>query len=163
MLIIIESPKGSPQKYNYDPETGTYYLKKILPAGMVFPFDFGFIPGTKGEDGDPLDALLLNEYPGFPGCRVECRLIGALRAYQTDGKNKKMRNDRFLFVTEYSHLFSPFHNIADLPGNFLAEIEWFFIQHHQQEGKEFSVTGKIGREQAGKLIGSNRHKNHITG
>jgi inorganic pyrophosphatase len=74
MLIIIESPKGSPQKYNYDVETGTCYLKKILPAGMVFPYDFGMIPGTKGEDGDPLDALLLNEYPGFPGCRVECQV-----------------------------------------------------------------------------------------
>jgi inorganic pyrophosphatase len=56
---------------------------------MVFPYDFGFIPGTIGEDGDPLDALLLNEYPTFPGCRVEARLIGALRGLQTEGKIKK--------------------------------------------------------------------------
>jgi inorganic pyrophosphatase len=64
------------------------------------------IPGTKGEDGDPLDALLLNEYPGFPGCRVDARLIGGLRALQTEGKNKKIRNDRFLFVNEI-RLYSP--------------------------------------------------------
>lgn len=156
MLIIIESPKGSPQKYNYDPEMGTCFLKKILPAGMVFPYDFGLIPGTIGEDGDPLDALLLNEYPSFPGCRVEGRLIGALRSFQAEGKNKKIRNDRFLFVTEYSPLFSRFHAITDLPANFLTEIEWFFIQHHQQEGKTFSITGKIGREQAAKLIANNQ-------
>ncbi|MES2328849.1 MAG: inorganic diphosphatase [Bacteroidota bacterium] len=152
MIIIIESPKGSAQKYTYDADSNSLQLKKILPAGMVFPYDFGLIPGTLGEDGDPLDALLLNEYPTFPGCRVECRLIGALRAFQAEGRNKKIRNDRFLFVNDDSPVFSQLHTITDIPSRLLTEIEWFFIQHHQQERKTFTITGRIGREQADKMI-----------
>jgi inorganic pyrophosphatase len=74
MDIIIESPKGSRIKYKFDNEYRLFRLHKILPAALVFPFDFGFIPGTTGEDGDPIDVMVLSEFQGFPGCLLDCRL-----------------------------------------------------------------------------------------
>src|SRR5687767_782444 len=81
--VIVETPKGSRNKYNFDFELGLFRLKKVLPAGAVFPFDFGFIPSTCGDDGDPLDVLLLMDEPAFAGCVVEARLLGAMEASQT--------------------------------------------------------------------------------
>src|ERR1700716_1118059 len=76
LMVVIETPKGSPNKLAFAPRHGTFVLKGVLPAGAVFPFDFGFVPSTLGEDGDPLDVLLLMDAPVFPGCIVPSRLIG---------------------------------------------------------------------------------------
>src|SRR5688572_15323925 len=111
-LIVIETPKGSREKYYYDADLSHYKLKKLLPLGMVFPYDFGFIPGTKGEDGDPLDAMIISEFDSFPGCHIDCRLIGALRAEQIE-KRKKLRNDRFFFVPVDSVLHSQVKSIRE--------------------------------------------------
>lgn len=86
MNLIIETPKGSSEKYDYDTQHHLFKLHKILPAGMVFPFDFGFIPGTKGEDGDPLDVLVISEFESFPGIMIDCRIIGCIKAKQIDKK-----------------------------------------------------------------------------
>src|ERR1700743_868113 len=98
VIAMIESPKGTNQKFEFDPVQQRFRLSKILPAGLMFPFDFGMIPGTNGEDGDPLDMIVLDENGTFPGCLVECRLIGALQAEQTERDGRTMRNDRFLGV-----------------------------------------------------------------
>jgi inorganic pyrophosphatase len=74
--VVIETPKGSRNKYAFDPELRTFKLKKVLPEGMVFPHNFGFIPSTKAEDGDPLDVLILMDQPAFPGCVIDARLVG---------------------------------------------------------------------------------------
>src|SRR4051812_16032600 len=81
--VILETPKGSRNKYAFDVGLGIFKLKKSLPAGAVFPFDFGFIPSTVGEDGDPLDVLMLMDEPAFPGCLVEGRLLGVMEVTQT--------------------------------------------------------------------------------
>jgi inorganic pyrophosphatase len=86
--VIIETPKGCRNKYAYDDKRESFVLKSVLPKGTVFPFDFGSIPGTKGEDGDPLDVLVLMDEPAFTGCLMEARLIGVIEATQTDGKKK---------------------------------------------------------------------------
>ena len=97
--IVIETPRGSSQKYDYDPESKFFRLKKILPGGMVFPYDFGFIPDTKGEDGDPLDILIISEFNSFPGCIITCRIIGGIKATQLErDKKEPVRNDRFMAV-----------------------------------------------------------------
>jgi len=93
--VIVETPKGSRVKYDYDPETGLIKLKKALPEGMMFPFNFGFIPGTRAQDGDPIDILILNEEPLVPGCWLKARLIGSIEAEQT-GDGKTTRNDRLV-------------------------------------------------------------------
>src|ERR1043166_1586158 len=93
---VIETPKGSRVKYSYDEETGLLRLKKALPEGMVFPFNFGFIPGTKAEDGDPLDVLIVNEEALVPGCLVEARPIAVIEAKQGKKGGKQVRNDRLV-------------------------------------------------------------------
>ena len=85
--VIIETPKGSRNKYAFDPELRIFSLKKVLPAGMAFPYDFGFVPSTKAEDGDPTDVLVLMDEPAFPGCLLKCRIIGIIEGQQ--GKKKR--------------------------------------------------------------------------
>src|SRR5215210_3886384 len=82
--VIIETPKGSRNKFNYDEELGLFKLGGVLPAGAVFPFDFGFVPSTVGGDGDPLDVLVLMDEPAFAGCLVAVQLIGVIEAEQTE-------------------------------------------------------------------------------
>jgi inorganic pyrophosphatase len=151
MHVVIETPQGSTEKYAWDEEAGYFMLKKILPAGMVFPFDFGFIPGSKGEDGDPLDVLVISEYKSFPGCMMECRLVGAMLAEQSD-KKEKVRNDRFFFVPVLSKQFAEVEDISDLPEVEIKEIEKFFIQYNKAEGKEFKILATVSAKKAFKLI-----------
>src|ERR1700760_5120369 len=101
--VVIETPKGSSQKYDYVPNTPFFKLKKILPSGTVFPYDFGFIPDTKGEDGDPLDIIVISEFNSFPGIMIKCRIIGGIKAEQSTKDAKKMiRNDRFIAIPKCS-------------------------------------------------------------
>src|SRR5581483_108272 len=97
--VVVDTPQGSRNKYKFDEQHGQWRLSKILPQGMSFPYDFGFIPSTRGEDGDPLDVLLFADEPTFPGCVVPARLIGVLEAEQTEG-GKTVRNDRLVAVVE---------------------------------------------------------------
>ncbi|HMK05140.1 MAG TPA: inorganic diphosphatase [Ferruginibacter sp.] len=150
--VIIETPKGSAVKYNYDPVNDHFKLKKALPAGMVFPFDFGFIPRTKGGDGDPLDIILIAEFGTFPGCRVECKLIGCLKAEQTGPKNKKIRNDRYLAVPTDSVIFEKVKTFTDLPSRLLKELEAFFIQYNKLENKNFAVIARAGPPASYRMI-----------
>jgi inorganic pyrophosphatase len=148
---IIETPYKSRNKFRYDPETGLFKLSKVLPAGLAFPCDMGFIPGTRGEDGDPLDILIFMDELTYPGCLVESRLFGVLTAIQKE-KGKKIRNDRFLAVPaccpEYDHLKKP----NDLNPDKLQSIIRFFENYNKQEGKEFKLMDIEGPKEAHKLI-----------
>jgi inorganic pyrophosphatase len=150
--IIIETPKGCRNKYAYDEEVKAFRLKKILPAGAVFPFDFGFIPGTKGGDGDPLDVLVIMDEPAYPGCIVECRIIGALRAKQTERDGKKEENDRLIAVTVVSTSYSEVHSLKDINKKILEEIEHFFISYNEQAGKKFEPQGWTNSKEAMQII-----------
>ncbi|MBD1432293.1 inorganic diphosphatase [Sphingobacterium sp. DN00404] len=152
--VIIETPAGSGQKYTYDPVNGRMKLKKILPAGMVFPFDFGFLPGTKGGDGDPLDVIVLSECSTFPTCAVECRVIGAFVIHQSQSSksDKVIRNDRFIAVPVVSLVYEKVNTLRDLPKELRAQLEAFFTNYIEQEGKRLKVEKRIPAEQAWKLI-----------
>ncbi|MFN8470923.1 MAG: inorganic diphosphatase [Anaerolineae bacterium] len=101
LTVIIETPKGSRNKYKYDEKKRLFTLSKVLPAGASFPFGFGFVPSTRGQDGDPLDVLVLMDSPAFAGCLLECRLIGVIEAEQSED-GKKERNDRLIAVAAQS-------------------------------------------------------------
>ena len=89
--VVIDRPQGSREKFKYDEKLGLFKLSKVLPAGEAFPYDFGYIPGTQGEDGDPLDALVLLDEPVFVGCLLVARLVGVIEAEQTeDGEPSAM-------------------------------------------------------------------------
>jgi inorganic pyrophosphatase len=149
--VIIETPKGCRNKYKFDPEIGAFKLSTVLPEGMVFPYDFGFIPGTHAEDGDPIDVLMLMDQPAFPGCVIESRLIGVIEAQQTkDGKSE--RNDRLIAVAEENHSYSDLTNLNDMNRTLLDEIGQFFANYHQARGSRFKVLDLRGPKQAYRLL-----------
>jgi inorganic pyrophosphatase len=152
VTVMVESPKGYNQKFNYDEESKRFKVSKLLPAGLVFPFDFGMIPNTKGEDGDPLDVIVLSENPTFPGCLVDCRIIGALKSEQTERNGDTMRNDRFIGVSQVSKIFADAKTLDDLPANTIDELEAFFINYNQQAGKQFKVLERLAAKQAANLV-----------
>lgn len=155
--VVIETPAGSQHKYAFDEKTGLFRLKKTLPLGMVFPFDFGFIPGTKGEDGDPLDILVMMEQPAFPGCLLECRLLGIMQAIQQHKDKDPVRNDRLIGVLASSQLYRHIEKISDLDKGITKEIEHFFENYNREEGKIFSVNGWHGSAEAWKQLRKATH------
>src|ERR1035441_4362023 len=134
--VIVEPPKGSPNKFAFDPKQRIFTLKKVLPAGMVFPYDFGFLPQTLAPDGDPIDVLLLMDEPAYPGCAVSARLIGVIEGEQIDGK-KRIRNDRLLAVAEANHTYAYLKKLKDLPNQTLRELQDFFVNYHRLQGKQY--------------------------
>lgn len=144
---IIETPKGSRNKFDYDPDSGLFMLGGLLPEGMMFPFDFGFIPSTLGEDGDPLDILVLMDAPAHVGCLIEVRLIGIIEAEQSQG-GKTESNDRLLGVAIHSYDHQDTESMSDLKKTLLDQLEEFFISYNKQRGKKFKVTGTGGRNKA---------------
>jgi len=149
--VIIETPKGSRNKYAWDPEQQVFALKKVLPEGMVFPHDFGFIPSTEGDDGDPIDVLVLMDQPAFAGCLVKARLVGVIEGKQTE-KGKSERNDRLLAVAESSHTHSNIQSLKDLNKDLLKELENFLVNYHSNDGAEFEVLGLKGPDAAAKCL-----------
>lgn len=135
MDIIIETPKGSRQKYAFDKESRLFRLKKVLAPGLAFPFDFGFIPGTKGQDGAPFDILVLSEYQGFPGCIMDVRIVGCLQATQTMGGKRSYRNDRYIGILEQSSEYDRIMSLEELPDTLIDSIKLFFTTYLQAEGK----------------------------
>jgi inorganic pyrophosphatase len=103
-IHVIETPKGSRNKYNYDPDCDCLQLSTVLPEGMVFPHDFGFIPSTLGDDGDPLDILILMEASVVPGCVVRTRVIGGIEARQKEKGERWTKNDRLIAVARTHRL-----------------------------------------------------------
>jgi inorganic pyrophosphatase len=145
--VVIETSRGSRNKYGYAPEEQLFVLKKALPEGHVFPFDFGFVPRTKGDDGDPIDVLLLMDAPTFPGCIVESRIVGCLVAHQRE-KGQWVRNDRFLAVADVAIMFGHIHDVRDFEPSLLEQIEHFFISYNEMAGKEFKVDKVMGAKAA---------------
>jgi inorganic pyrophosphatase len=149
--VIIETPKGSRNKYAFDPKQKVFELKKVLPAGMAFPYDFGFIPSTRAEDGDPTDVLVLMDEPAFPGCLLKCRAIGIIEGEQ--GKKKKTeRNDRVVAVEQANHSYAHIKHVDELGKKFVKELAEFFVNYHQLTGKEYRVLDVKGPGEATRRI-----------
>lgn len=151
LQVVIETPAASRNKFAFDPEQGVFALKKVLPAGMVFPYDFGFLPQTLAPDGDPIDVLLLMDEPAYPGCLVASRLIGVIEGEQLDGK-KKIRNDRLVAVADANHMYANVRKLEDLPKKWVDELEAFFVSYHDLEGKKYKLLGSKGADAAHTLI-----------
>jgi len=155
--VIIETPKGCRAKYSYDDKRDLYLLKSLLPAGMAFPFDFGFIPETVGEDGDPLDILVLIDEPALQGSLVPTRLIAVIEAEQTEGDETE-RNDRLIGIASASRQYRSVQSLEQLSPDLIAEIEHFFISYNELAGKKFRPLSRAGADRAVKLIKSARRR-----
>ena len=149
--VIIDTPRGSRNKYKYDETLGIFRLSRVLPAGMQFPYDFGSVPRTTADDGDALDVLVLMDAPTFPGCLVTVRMLGMLRATQRE-KSKTIRNDRLIAVAETPVNRPDIDSFDDLDDHLLAEIEHFFISYNRAHKRLFTPTGRLGQKAAEKTL-----------
>lgn len=156
ILAIIETPKGSRNKFAFDAENKIFSLSRILPAGMVFPLDFGFLPRTKAGDGDPLDVLLIMDEPAYPGIAVRARLVGILEGEQTDEDGTKSRNDRLLAVAEASQIFAGITGLEDVPEVLRLQLEQFFVDYHHIQGREYRPLRWKGADAAIQSIEESR-------
>ena len=152
LQVVIETPRGCRNKFKFDEKLRVFRLNSVLPAGSVFPFDFGYVPGTKAQDGDPLDVLLFLDEAVFTGCVVESRLIGVLEAEQQEKGGKRERNDRLLAVACESSDHAWLKSAKDLEKHLLEEIEHFFVSYHELKGSRFTVLGYRGPATAKRLL-----------
>jgi inorganic pyrophosphatase len=142
-LAVIESSRSARGKYAFDPELRAFTLKRLLPAGMSFPLDFGFVPSTEAEDGDPLDIMVLHDEPLPMGVVVEVRLIGVIEADQTEEGETK-RNDRILAVATQSLSHAAIKAANDLPPGFLDSVTTFWTQYEALRGVGYKILGVKG-------------------
>jgi inorganic pyrophosphatase len=155
IVVIVETPKGSRNKYAFEPEERIFELKKVLPAGMAFPYDFGFIPLTMGGDGDPLDVLVLMDEPAFPGCKLTCRVIGVIEGEQGN-KKKKERNDRVVAVEDGTHSYTHVKHVDDLGKAFERELEEFFVNYHRLSDAQYRILALKGPAAARRCVRKSR-------
>ena len=150
--VIVETSKGSRNKITFDPERGLYELTGVLPAGASFPYDFGFVPSTLADDGDPLDVLVLMDEPAFAGCLVASRLVGVITAEQQERDGRVDRNDRLIAVAAKSRTHDEVRTLGDLADALIDEIEHFFISYNEIKGKQFVPTARKGPRAAKTLV-----------
>ncbi len=149
--MIVEIPKNSTNKYEYDGALGVFKLDRPLYSPMHYPGDYGFIPGTLAEDGDPLDILALVEAPSFPGCMIEVRPIGLLNMIDQDENDQKV-----LAVPNNSPRYSEIHTMDQVAAHIRRELEHFFQIYKELEGKRTDMGGWQGPRQARDAIVKSR-------
>ena len=150
--VVVETPRGSRNKFKYDDRLALFCLHSVLPAGSAFPYDFGFVPASKAPDGDPIDVLLLMDVPVYPGCVVPARLVGVIEAEQKEKGQKRTRNDRLVAVATDAHDYRDLKSIDDINANLLKELEHFFISYNKAKGREFRFLRTAGPKHALKLL-----------
>lgn len=153
LRVVIETPKGSRNKFAFNQEERVFELKKVLPSGMAFPYDFGFAPSTLAPDGDPIDVLVLMDEPAFPGCVLMCRPIGVIEGEQGDKKERE-RNDRIVAVEKDAHSWEGIKRIDDLGKQFVRELEEFFVNYHRLSGEQYRILGVKGPQHSRTLVKS---------
>jgi len=153
--VVVETPKGSRNKFAFDPKLRVFELRRVLPSGMTFPYDFGFLPSTEADDGDPVDVLVLMDEPAFPGCVVMCRPIGVIQGEQVEAK-KKTRNDRIIAIEKDAHSWADIKTVDELGNEFSKELEAFFVNYHKLTGKKYRVIGLKGPKAAVDLMKSSQ-------
>ena len=145
---FVEIPKGSRNKYEYDAEIGHVVLDRTLWTSVVYPADYGYLMGTMGRDGDPVDAMILVAEPTFPGCVIPVEPIGVFEMRDEAGDD-----DKVLCVPVRDPMWSHMHDISDIRGSLLDEIGHFFeVYKDLEHGKDTEVVGWRGRDPADEVV-----------
>jgi inorganic pyrophosphatase len=150
IFTVIETPRGSSCKLEFEPELGVFTLAKPLMVGLTYPYDWGFIPSTKADDGDPLDVLVIHDSSTYPGLVLRCKPIGILELVQKKN-GKKERNDRVFAVPDRSP-FEGLQDIRHLPKRAIEELEYFFRATNALEKKQIDFLGWRGPVHAAKAV-----------
>ncbi|MBV9083867.1 MAG: inorganic diphosphatase [Acidobacteriaceae bacterium] len=153
--IIIETPKGRRNKFDYDPEYRLFKLGGLLAEGLAFPYDFGFIPSTLADDGDPLDVMVMMDEPAHVGCLLDVRIIGVIEADQIEN-GKRIVNNRLIAVALHSYNHTHLCSIKEVSQAILDQVEEFFISYNKSRGKKFKVKGRQGPKRASEIIDGGR-------
>ncbi|HWW49919.1 MAG TPA: inorganic diphosphatase [Xanthobacteraceae bacterium] len=149
--VVVETPRGSRAKFAYNPTLETFGFSKSLLTGLTYPHDWGFVPSTKADDGDPLDVMVIHDAATFPGLVLACRVIGVLQIEQKS-KRKSERNDRLFAVPRRSHAERALADVRDLTKPMQEELEKFFIATDELEDKKLSILGWKGPKAAMQAI-----------
>ena len=150
--VVVETPRGSASKLEFDPDLQAFTLSKSLFLGLSYPYDWGFIPSTKGEDGDPIDVLVLHDAATSPGLVLKCKIIGVLEVLQKEAGKQKIRNDRVIAVPRDSHREKSEDDARDLPKQIREEIEKFFVPTDELENKKLKFLGWKGPKAGEELV-----------
>ncbi len=153
VLVVVETPAGAKVKLKFDPQLRHMSVSRPLPLGLHYPFDWGFVPSTRAEDGDPLDAMLYGTGPGQPGIVVPARLLGALKVEQNRKEGPgRQRNDRlFLIPVEAAHGDDP-TDVFAFPERLRSELEDFFVWSTRWEKKDLRFLGWGGIDEAEAIL-----------
>jgi len=149
--VVVEAPRGSGLKLKYEPSLGVFEHGRMLPLGLTYPYDWGFIPGTRAEDGDPLDALVITDVPAWPGVVIPCRALGAVLVVDKEDGEKE-RNDRLVLIPSTAERFDHLKTPDSLPGRMREELEQFFRNTVFFSAKQTRILGWKGPKHAEKLI-----------
>lgn len=154
--VVVESPRGSTVKLKYDPELEAFALSRPLPEGLVYPYDWGFIPSTRASDGDPLDVMVVWDRPSFPGVVLTCRLLGVVGAEQNNKQHpeRRERNDRLIALPLDAPRQASIEGVDDLPVRMREELESFFLATVAFEHKDLVFRGWSGVSAAYDLVRS---------
>lgn len=151
VYVVVETPRGSRAKFDYDPKLKAFTLSKSLLTGLSYPHDWGFIPSTEADDGDPIDVMVVHDATTFPGTVLTCRVIGILQIEQKS-KGKRERNDRVFGVPKDSHSEQALKDVRDLSKPIQQELERFFKATDELEDKKLEIIGWKGPKVAVEAI-----------
>lgn len=149
--VFVEIPKGSRNKYEWDHHTGGFRLDRMLFSAVHYPGDYGFVPHTWSGDDDPLDALVLLGEPTFPGCTISARVVGVFDMHDDKGFDAKI-----ISVADADPRWSKVHDLDDMPGHLLEEVQHFFSVYKDLERKQVTVDGFRDRAAALAQIAEDR-------
>jgi len=141
LRVVVEAPRGSTLKLEYLPEDDVFGVARSLPLGMAYPYDWGFIPGTLAEDGDPVDALAIHPSSSYPGVVPPCRLLGMVELLEKDGKGKPQLNNRIIATPGWHKSLQPIEDARKLPREVREQLQQFFVSATAFTGKTITVTG----------------------
>ena len=141
LQVVVESPRGSVLKFEYSDTAHAFTVARSLPLGQAYPFDWGFVPGTKAADGDPVDAMVIHPGGTYPGIVLPCRLLGMIEVEQRDGRGKRLANNRLIATPSWHQALKGLEDAKDLPKHVRTELEHFFVAVAKFTSKHIKITG----------------------
>jgi len=152
LRVVVESPRGARLKLAFDPDLEAFEVTRELPMGLAYPFDWGFVPGTLGEDGDPVDAMVLHHESTYPGAVLPCRVLGMVAVKQKEKGKPMLVNNRIIATPRWHEALSTLEEARDLPAPVREQLERFFVAVVALTGKHVTIKGWRSAKEARAFI-----------
>lgn len=152
LRVVVEAPKGSTVKLAYDPQLHSFCVSRGFPMGIAYPYDWGFIPGTRAEDGDPIDALVLHATSTYPGVVLPCNVLGMVKVRERAKGRKRQTNNRVIAIPTWNDRLGDLERAADLPKRLRDELEQFFLSATFFTAKNAELRGWADKAETEQFI-----------